>query len=586
MARDTTFYLFKNVNLSPRTGDTFYFASRSAQTTYFGTKLYTTISTCSYQRENRNYIKVNLPISSVYNVDYIAFINQSYENKRFYAFVNEVNYISDTVSEIGYSIDYIQTWLLDCSFTPCFVERQHSTSDAIGDNTIAESLETGDYIIRSTDDNVDSVSMVVFQATFDILGWANSNFSTKPITTTIIKNGIVSALSEVGFYLNFGGQTASDLSALGVILEKIFTGAGGVTMDDIVNIYVYPKIGLSLYNDTVIPGTDSNLPLALQSGYVISNFQTSSGFGNLINLPTIPENGNNQKVIGNYVPKNNKIFTYPYTCLHVTNNNGSSIDLQYERFALPNSPTGYIYGTSTAEAKIRFVPNNYFGGGASDPCFEYALDSAPYPTVAQVSDSYNIWLAQNRNVVLNGYNVRRAKALFNTGGAAIGNIASAFGSMQKEGASESGVNSAAAIGMIQSGYNIVGNTMFEVSQLNAELSDKEIAPNTATGVQSVGLAFQNGKKNFSFYVKTLDDQHAVCIDNYWTMYGYPVRKVQTPNFHARSGFTYIKTVGAIAKGNVPENAKNIIQAALDSGLRFWASHNDIGDYSIANNILT
>ena len=582
MARDTTFYLFKNVNLSPRTGDTFYFASRSAQTTYFGTKLYTTISTCSYQRENRNYIKVNLPISSVYNVDYIAFINQSYENKRFYAFVTEVNYISDTVSEIGYSIDYIQTWLLDCTFTPCFVERQHSTSDAIGDNTIAESLETGDYIIRSTDDNVDSVSMVVFQATFDILGWANSNFSTKPITTTIIKNGIVSALSEVGFYLNFGGQTASDLSALGVILEKIFTGAGGVTMDDIVNIYVYPKIGLSLHNDTVIPGTDSTLPLALQSGYVISNFQTSSGFGNLINLPTIPENGNNQKVIGNYVPKNNKIFTYPYTCLHVTNNNGSAIDLQYERFALPNSPTGYIYGTSTAEAKIRFVPNNYFGGNAAEPCFEYGLDSAPYPTVAQVGDSYNIWLAQNRNVVLNEYNFRQVNAQKQIGQMAMGGMyqgLSGSGSASQAGGS-------VALGMISGGYSMLNDLALEVDRINAQLKDREIAPNTATGVQSVGLAFQNGKKNFSFYVKTLDDQHAVCIDNYWTMYGYPVRKVQTPNFHARSGFTYIKTVGAIAKGNVPENAKNIIQAALDSGLRFWASHNDIGDYSIANNILT
>lgn len=576
MARDTTFYLFKNVNLSPRTGDTFYFASRSAQTTYLGTKLYTTISTCSYQRENRNYIKINLPLSSVYNVDYIAFINQSYENKRFYAFVTEVNYISDTVSEIGYTIDYVQTWLLDCNFTPCYVERQHSTSDAIGDNTLTESLETGDYIIRSTDDNVDSMTMIVIQATFDVLGWASSNFSTKPITTTYIKNGIVSALSEVAFYLNYGGQTADDTSAIGVILEKIFTGAGGVTMDDIVNMYVYPKIGLSLYNDTLIPDTDPDLPTALKTGYIISNFESSSGLGNLINLPTIPVNGNGDKVIGNYVPKNNKIFTYPYTCLHVTNNNGSSIDLQYERFALPNTPTGYIYGTSTAEAKIRFTPNNYFGGTASTPSFEYSLDSAPYPTVAQIGDSYNIWLAQNRNTVLNEYSVRKAKALLNVGGMAQKNVSGLLG----------GGATAPIISEILQGTQMIGNTEIEVSQINAQLQDREIAPNTATGVQSVGLAFQNGKKNFSFYVKTLDEQHAVCVDNYWTMYGYPVRKVQTPNFHARSGFTYIKTVGCIAKGNVPENAKNIIQAALDSGLRFWADHNNIGDYSIANNLLT
>lgn len=578
MARDTTFYLYKNVNLSPKTGDTFYFASRSAQTTYFGTKLYTTISTCSYQRENRNYIKINLPIASVYDIDYIAFINQSYENKRFYCFVNEVNYISDTVSEIGYSVDYLQTWFFDCVFPPCYIERQHSTTDAIGDNTLADSLETGDYIIRSSDDNVDSSGMTMFviQATFDVLGWANSNFSTKPITSTVSKNGIVSALSEVGFYITYGGQFATDDSALGVILEKIYTGAGGVTLDDIVNMYVYPKIGLSLSEDTVIPGTDSTLPLAMQQGFVISPFMTQNHYGNMINLPTIPVNGNNKKVIGSYVPKNNKIFTYPYTVLHITNNNGSAIDLQYERFTFPDSPTCYIYGTSTAEAKIRLVPNNYFGGGASDPCFEFGIDSAPYPTVAQVGDTYNIWLAQNRNTVLNEYDVRHAKNLLSVGGMAQSKFA--------------GLSSGSAYAPIASeiieGTQYVGNKMIEVSQINAQLSDREIAPNTATGVQSVGLAFQNGKKNFSCYVKTLDDQHAICVDNYWTMYGYPVRKVQIPNFHARTGFTFIKTVGSIVKGSAPEVAKNAIQAALDSGIRFWASQNDIGDYSISNDILT
>ena len=584
MARDTTFYLFKNVNLSPRTGDTFYFASRSAQTPYFGTKLYTTISTCSYQRENRNYIKVNLPISSVYNVDYIAFINQSYENKRFYCFVNEVNYISDTVSEIGYTVDYIQTWLLDCTFTSCFVERQHSTTDRIGDNTLAENLETGDYIIRAEDDNVDSSGMTMFviQATFDVLGWAASNFANKPITTTISKNGIVSALSEVAFYIYYGGQFADDTSALGVILENIFIGSGGVTMDDIVNMYIYPKIGLSLYNDTTIPDVDPNLPLALKQGYVISNFATAQHFGNLINLPTIPVNGTGDKVIGNYVPKNNKIFTYPYTCLHITNNNGSSIDLQYERFALPDAPTAYVYGTSTAEAKIRLAPNNYFGGSASSPSFEYSLDSAPYPTVAQVGDSYNIWLAQNRNTVLNNYQTMKYK-----GGQKWMNTVSPYVNGALGGiSSKSSPGTGGIMAETMSGVNLILDTYNEVNQYNAQLKDREIAPNTATGVQSVVLAFQNGKKNFSSYVKTLDDQHAICVDNYWTMYGYPVRKVQTPNFHARTGFTYIKTVGSIAKGNVPEIAKNAIQAALDSGLRFWASQNDIGDYSIANNILT
>jgi hypothetical protein len=114
------------------------------------------------------------------------------------------------------------------------------------------------------------------------------------------------------------------------------------------------------------------------------------------------------------------------------------------------------------------------------------------------------------------------------------------------------------------------------------MEDMQIAPGTTNGVSGVGLAFQNNKKNFTIQVKTVDAQHAELIDDYYTMFGYPMRKIMVPMLKARTKFTYIKTVGCIVWGNVPENAKAFIQNMFDTGIRLWADADNIGNFNVQN----
>lgn len=574
MARSTTFYLYKNVNLSPSTGDTFYFANRNAQNTFFASKLYDTISACSYQRENRNYIKINREIKYCYDLDYLCFLNANYENKRFYAFITEVNYISDNCTEIGYSIDVIQTWLLDCSIQPCFIERQHSTTDDIGDNILEESLELGDYLVDSMTDGLSTQSgrlldyLVIIQGTFDIIGWVNSNFTQKPITGTVVRNGLYDAMSVCAVYASVAGQNNADsTSALGVILEKIFTGSGGVTIDDIQNMYIYPKVAIGIGNQTAVPGVTSQVTL-YQSVWEVSSVATAGGYlGAYSQLPSRPSS------LNGYTPKNNKLFTYPYCLLHITNNNGSAIDLKYERFADPDHPEATIFGTTTAEAKVRLVPREYFGYGNYDSVdVSYGIDSAPFPTVSLVGDSYNIWLAQNRNTYDNSYNDYKYKLLSRIGNTAVNSVMK----IEQGGALQMGVLA----------MNEAVNARNETNRMLAEAADRQVAPNTAAGIQSEGLAFQNGKTPFTFITKTIDAYHAKMIDDFFTMYGYPVKQIGTPNLHVRTAFTYIKTIGCVLHGAAPEKDKQTIASMLDNGLRFWSNQNSIGNYTVTNNILT
>lgn len=611
MARSTTFYLYKNVNLSPATGDTFHFATRTAQTQFFTSKLYTSITSCSYQREGRLFFKVPLPISSCYDIDYCAFVNTQYEGKLYYCFVTGVEYISDNVTCIYYSIDYLQTWLLDAVLKPCFIERCHSASDNIGDNLIEENLDLGEYLMRTSKDNIytNEDILVIFQATFDIFTWLSSLYNTKTTnTTTMIRNGIVDGLCSCAVYLQWAGQFADSNSALCKMLAnlQVDSTGSGVTMEDIVNIYIYPKTALELSGATYVPqstGADE-FKNAYQIVPYYENNQTWTEYGREISLPTIPTDGQGRKTIGSYIPKNNKLFTYPFTLLHVTNNNGSAIDLHYERFADPTAPKALVNGTTAAEAKIRLTPKAYYGGDSQKPCFEYSLDSAPFPTVSIAADSFNIYLAQNRNTIYNGYEQARENYNKDIIMQGLGGISSllgaqntyqsqynkARGSLDLEGMdnAKAGLKSS-AIGTGLSTLSGMGNSAYSYyqsqKQMLAELKDKLIAPATAIGVQANGISYQNNKQTFSFYVKTIDEQHARAIDDFYTMYGYPAKYVGVPSMHNRTYFTYVKTSGLIATGSIPLEAKQTIQTLFDNGLRFWAVPSSIGDYSVNNAVL-
>ena len=159
--------------------------------------------------------------------------------------------------------------------------------------------------------------------------------------------------------------------------------------------------------------------------------------------------------------------------------------------------------------------------------------------------------------------------------------------------SQAGGGESSSISGKMAGQNTLGagvssaiTTFGKVQSLNAQFSDMAIAPATASGLSGIGLAFQNGKKLFTVTCKTVDRYHAKMIDDFYTMFGYPVRSIQSPNLCARTKFTYIKTVGVIVKGSVPELVKQDLENKLNNGLRFWASTGDIGDFSVTNSVIT
>ena len=143
---NTTIILLKDCPLDTTYEHTIYFGTKSAQEKYFKSLSKYTLNEQTYQRVNRGRMRVAYKSDSIYDCNYLMFQNTNYGSKWFYAFIKSIEYVNNITSEIEYEIDVMQTWFFDYTLGQCFVEREHVDSDKIGEHTVPEKLETGDYI--------------------------------------------------------------------------------------------------------------------------------------------------------------------------------------------------------------------------------------------------------------------------------------------------------------------------------------------------------------------------------------------------------------------------------------------------------
>lgn len=120
------------------------------------------IEASSYQRKD---YKIRFPaeIDEIEKYNYAVVQNLPYNYKYYFYFITDMEYINDNMTEVTIKLDVFQTYQFDFIYKKCFVEREHVNSDRIGEHTIPEGLETGDYVVDNYTyyDNFDSQCLVV-----------------------------------------------------------------------------------------------------------------------------------------------------------------------------------------------------------------------------------------------------------------------------------------------------------------------------------------------------------------------------------------------------------------------------------------
>lgn len=312
---NTNIKLLTDVPLNNDYNNTLYFSDKSVQLAYFTTKIKHNLTKQTYQRVNKGSMRIGLSSDLCYDCNYLMFQNTSYGSKWFYAFITSVEYINNEVCEIHFEIDDMQTWFYDCTLKECFVEREHSLTDNLGENFQNEPLLC-DFIydITSTysileNDNSKKRYLLLAQASNDI-------------TTPTVLRYWINTTEFYGFVDIGDGDYIQD------ILE-LYTSNG--TTDRIIGIY------------------------QVLSDFCKISVSASQGIQDKFSTLSISYSN----TICGYAPKNKKCLQYPFQKLCLSNNKGNNIDLAFEQFNEPNKCVFRVIGDLGTNDTLLCTPYNY-----------------------------------------------------------------------------------------------------------------------------------------------------------------------------------------------------------------------------------
>ena len=343
---NTTIKILHDIPIDNSYNDTIFHLNSAEQQTYFNKFVKYTLQKQSYQRVGKGKCRVNYKYEDLYDCNYMMFRNDSFSTKWFYAFITNIDYINPTVSEITYEIDVIQTWFFEFALgvRPCFVEREHSETDNIGDNIVPEPMDTGDIICYSMGSTSYFDSYVaVLAVAFDPTDIENGNSGG-------YYGGMPSGLSYASYRIDDDEQMDRFISLLGNIVTANL-------VDSVVSIWVMPSQFF----------TSNDTPIVLPQKVAM-----------------------NTKLDG-YEPKNNKLLTYPYNFLGVDCGNNSAI-YRYEYFDTDDGTCQFIMTSCIApNTEIALVPMDYNNGSGLN--YVEKLVMTGFPQIGYAIDSYRAYVA-------------------------------------------------------------------------------------------------------------------------------------------------------------------------------------------------
>lgn len=514
---------------------------------------------------NGEAIEVEASYGNCLKSDYIAFQNPNYSSKWFFAFVDKVEYVSQKCTRIYYTIDELSTWYDYWTQKACFVVREHTNDDSIGANTVPEGLDCGEYqILRKIREPLSHSDYMTCFVVSDLIEDSNGD-----------KN-----LANVNGEVNTIGGVFSSLHYLAVKTDRmarklIYAYTKADKKDAIVNVYPVPISCVNINPTTASLATGGN-PTNLKAG---ADDPISP-----VAIPVYPlydtyvsESAHDMQqpvaLVGNYIPRNKKLYTYPFSYFYATNMAGSDVIYHWEDFPFHTINGNYartasykkvIVPSASISAKLFFTEykNQTEPESSEDNLYNYGINFPKVPICAWTTDYYTNWLTQN------GVNMATQ-----IGSAAVGGAITGAGIGGVGGAIAGAIGGIVTpiIGAVSSGIN--------ASKL----------PDQAHGDVNTGdVMFAFTKASISFYYMTIRPEFARILDDVFDRTGYKTNRVKLPNQTGRPYWNYVQIgdhedIGySTHEISVPPSSMEVINNAYRSGVTIWHNHDNIGDFSLNN----
>lgn len=544
--------LMKNVNLDNRYMHTIYFDDVAAQNTYFNSKVTHAFNAQSYTRHNSNIVRLKVAADSVADCTYLRFQNKN-NNKWYYAFINYVDYINENVTAITFEIDVMQTWFFQTGhdIKPCFVDREHVNHDTFGIYHAPETPKTDEYVFKWIKDTelFDNYELLVQTSQAPAAGFMYDNNSYVGCKTMRLPvNDETTA------------QSASALieTALGGSWDK------NVQSANMVDMYDFP----TQFNNRNIANNVHSITLEKPSSFDYAG--------------------------ETYTPKNNRLFSNPFSMLLVTDFKGENAMYEWEMFSDVGSIVFTLRGNPLGGGSIICYPRNYAG---LDNNFDSGLLINNFPKRAYSYDAYSAWVASGGMTRLNEQkNIVQMQGMARTM-ETVGDmfsVAKAAGDVAlatEATAATGGVLAPAMVSQIgkagQSISQASANTINrQAAQREAQnnlaytFNDAKYTPDIVFGSIGADIAVSHRILDFNFISMFPKKDEAIRIDDFFSTFGYSIKEVKRPILTGRKHWNFLKTKGAVIGGNMPTSSRQAIADIIDSGIFFWKNGDELGNFRI------
>lgn len=592
IAPNSTIALLSGVICDANYTNTLYFSGANAQAVYFLSKAVKRFDNNSYQRYDKNALRVECTADDVYSCNYLMFRNTNYGDKWFYAFITDIRYVNNITTEIHYSIDVMQTWYFDYTTGMCMVEREHTLTDVIGENTLPEPCGAGEvvtqdvqsYLYTDTPAMFDFVVYYVPAETGQIItGYSDNEWKTgtnKELRGTIF-NGIYTGALECHYPMVLGSSTTATKKIIDQLFHKL---------DEInANIVSVQQVPLDPFVDA-------------QTGNYAKNWS--------ITQPLTFKDNNDT-----YTPINKKCYSYPYSFVRLSNNKGVEQELMWENVNPQGTaplPTGAVrmdmevMSAMQPICEISCRPKNY-AGEATNYDSGVLLNDFPMPSWSE--NTFDRWWAVNKYQFMYNTVTDAITTLANVGGAvavggAVGAGMSVASATPALGVGQAVVprSPAASIGAQTLGGMSGGSTgSVEISATPTSIlpvvdniveyaTRKQAASQGKGNIATSGLPILDNRIGFTCYCMGSKPEYIRIADNYFSMFGYRIARLKTLNVRTapkeslRPSWNYVKTsMCNITALNAPASVGAQIQNVYNNGITFWMNPLTAGDYTKDNN---
>lgn len=476
---------------------------------------------------NMNVAGIGGTTLNLYSCNYMSFINGQHENRRFYCFITDVRYISDYTAEIDFEIDVMMTWLkhgtgtTGAEFDTCFIEREHTDSDEIGEHLIDEGLNIGSYLCEEVPYSGGMVIVIMMAGKYD--GdypngqWRQNEFG---VQLQITDYYVQSAYTPYTFYdTGVGVSDYGDVHNPFPTIANLFNSLSNdqhATSEWVKAVYYAPQYSIAVPVDRPTEFRD----------LCGTNF---------------------------YKPNNNKLYTYPYMCVEVNNNCGVANDYRFE-FGYNGRLTFLVDGIAL-DSSLTCRPQGYKQGR-----YNNIMNKNDFPVMSASSSEYNNYMTE-----------KKAKM----GGELASNVLSPL-------ITNTLIGGGPAVGAVASGMNLLNYVVDSYTKGEVAKTKSSSAIGGLSGLSYFAGHYDGFK--FTFLRKTILYEYAKSIDDFFTKFGYKVNVLAKPSMTYSSGATrtlnwkYIKTIGCALNGDCPSSAQSKICEIMDNGITFWKTK-DVGDYT-------